>query len=90
MKIYVVYFIDSDWHQTKHIIGVFSGWEIAKGFIVTLGDDEEMGYMVSRQRINEEFTIELGLAKWNEFKFVPLRTFEEGVIPDIKAIHGLE
>ena len=37
----------------------------------------------------EEFTIELGLAKWNEFKFVPLRTFEEGVIPDIKAIHGL-
>jgi len=38
----------------------------------------------------EEFTIELGLAKWNEFKFVPLRTFEEGVIPDIKAIHGLE
>ena len=38
----------------------------------------------------EEFTIELGLAKWNEFKFVPLRTFEEGVIPDVKAIHGLE
>jgi len=38
----------------------------------------------------EEFTIELGLAKWNEFKFVPLRTFEEGVVPDIKAIHGLE
>lgn len=37
----------------------------------------------------EEFTIELGLAKWNEFKFVPLRTFEEGVLPDIKAIHGL-
>ena len=37
----------------------------------------------------EEFTIELGLAKWNSFKFVPLRTLEEGVIPDIKAIHGL-
>lgn len=37
----------------------------------------------------EEFTIELGLAKWNSFKFVPLRTFEEGVLPDIKAIHGL-
>ena len=31
-----------------------------------------------------------GLAKWNDFKFVPLRTFEEGVLPDIKAIHGLE
>ncbi|MCZ6593640.1 MAG: hypothetical protein O6943_01835 [Bacteroidetes bacterium] len=37
----------------------------------------------------EEFTIELGLAKWNSFKFVPLRTFEEGVLPDVKAIHGL-
>jgi len=37
----------------------------------------------------EEFCIELGLAGWNNLKFVPLRTFEEGVIPDIKAIHNL-
>lgn len=37
----------------------------------------------------EEFTIELGLAKWNDLKFVPLRTFEEGVLPDIKSIHNL-
>ncbi len=38
----------------------------------------------------EEFTIELGLASWNNLKFVPLRTFEEGVLPDIKVIHGLK
>jgi len=37
----------------------------------------------------EEFCIELGLAGWNNLKFVPLRTFEEGVVPDIKVIHGL-
>lgn len=38
----------------------------------------------------EEFCIELGVARWNDLKFVPLRTFEEGVIPDVRAIHGLE
>ena len=37
----------------------------------------------------EEFSIELGIARWNKLTFVPLRTFEEGVLPDIKAIHGL-
>ena len=38
----------------------------------------------------EEFSIELGIARWNELKFVPLRTFEEGVVPDVRALHGLE
>jgi hypothetical protein len=38
----------------------------------------------------EEFTVELGIANWNHLKFVPLRTFEEGVLPDIKALHGLD
>ena len=38
----------------------------------------------------EEFSIELGIARWNKLTFVPLRTFVEGVLPDIKAIHGLE
>jgi len=38
----------------------------------------------------EEFSIELGIARWNNLKFVPLRTFEEGVIPDVVAIHNLE
>lgn len=38
----------------------------------------------------EEFSIELGIASWNNLKFVPLRTFEEGVVPDVRAIHGLE
>jgi len=40
--------------------------------------------------ILKEFSIELGIARWNKLKFVPLRTFKEGVLPDIKAIHGLE
>ena len=37
----------------------------------------------------EEFTIELGVARWNDFKFVPERTFAD-VITDVTAIHGLE
>lgn len=57
--IYVVYWIDSDWYQTKHTLGVFTHWWMAKEFIDGLGDDDEMGYLVSRQRLNEEFTIEL-------------------------------
>lgn len=38
----------------------------------------------------EEFSIELGVARWNDLKFVPLRTFAEGVVPDVRALHGLE
>ena len=38
----------------------------------------------------EEFSIELGIARWNDLKFVPLRTFEEGVVPAVRALHGLE
>ncbi len=38
----------------------------------------------------EEFSIELGAARWNDLKFVPLRTFAEGVVPDVTALHGLE
>ena len=37
----------------------------------------------------EEFSIELGVARWNDLKFVPERTFGD-VITDIRAIHGLE
>ncbi len=37
----------------------------------------------------EEFTIELGVARWNNFKFVPERTFAD-VITDVRALHGLE
>jgi len=37
----------------------------------------------------EEFTIELGVARWNNFKFVPERTFAD-VIRDVTALHGLE
>ncbi len=37
----------------------------------------------------EEFCIELGVARWNDLKFVPERTFAD-VITDIRAIHGLE
>ena len=38
----------------------------------------------------EEFAIELGVASWNDLKFVPLRTFEEGVVPVVRVLHGLE
>ena len=38
----------------------------------------------------EEFSIELGIARWNNLRFVPLRTFEEGVVPAVRVLHGLE
>ena len=37
----------------------------------------------------EEFTIELGVARWNDLKFVPERMFAD-VIRDVTALHGLE
>ncbi len=37
----------------------------------------------------EEFSIELGIARWNDLKFVPERTFAD-VISDVRALHGLE
>ena len=37
----------------------------------------------------EEFAIELGIARFNFLKLVPLRTFEEGVVPYIRELHGL-
>ncbi len=37
----------------------------------------------------EEFTIELGVARLNDLKFVPERTFAD-VIRDVTALHGLE
>ncbi len=37
----------------------------------------------------EEFSIELGVARWNDLKFVPERTFAD-VIRDVTALHGLE
>ena len=37
----------------------------------------------------EEFSIELGIARWNDLKFVPERTFED-VITDVRMLHGLE
>ncbi|MGI9225588.1 MAG: hypothetical protein ACR2QX_13975 [Woeseiaceae bacterium] len=43
----------------------------------------------SRPHELEEFTIELGVARWNNLKFVPERTFAD-VIRDVTAIHGLQ
>ena len=37
----------------------------------------------------EEFSIELGVARWNDLTFVPERTFEE-VVTAVRALHGLE
>lgn len=36
----------------------------------------------------EEFSIELGVARWNDLKFVPERTFAD-VITDVRALHRL-
>ncbi len=38
----------------------------------------------------EEFCIELGVARWNDLKFVPLRTFKEGVVAAVVELHGLQ
>ena len=38
----------------------------------------------------EEFSIELGIARFNNLKFVPLMTFEEGVVPLVRGLHGLD
>ena len=43
----------------------------------------------SRPHDLEEFTIELGVARWNNLKFVPERTFAD-VFRDVTAIHGLQ
>lgn len=37
----------------------------------------------------EKFCIETGIASFNYVKIVPLITFNEGVIPTVKEIHGL-
>ncbi len=38
----------------------------------------------------QEFSIELGIARWNDLKFVPLLTFAESVVPMVRELHGLE
>ena len=38
----------------------------------------------------EEFAIELGVARWNDLKFVPLRTFADGVVPAVRELRGLQ
>ncbi len=43
----------------------------------------------SRPHDLEEFSIELGVARWNDLKFVPERTFAD-VIRDVTALHGLQ
>ncbi len=37
----------------------------------------------------EEFALETGLASFNHLKIVPLKTLAEGVLPRVKAVHGL-
>jgi hypothetical protein len=37
----------------------------------------------------QAFAIELGLASWNDLTFVPLITFEDGVVPTVANLHGL-
>ncbi len=37
----------------------------------------------------EEFALKTGLASFNNLRIVPLLTLREGVLPRIKAVHGL-
>ena len=37
----------------------------------------------------EEFALKTGLASFNNFTVVPLNTLAEGVLPRVKAVHGL-
>ena len=37
----------------------------------------------------QDFCVATGIASINELKIVPLITFQEGVIPGLKRIHGL-
>lgn len=36
------------------------------------------------------FAIELGIASWNDLTFVPLITFEDGVVPMVAQIHNID
>jgi hypothetical protein len=38
----------------------------------------------------ELFAVELGIASWNDLKIVPLITFEDGVVPMVSRVHGIE
>lgn len=38
----------------------------------------------------ELFAVELGIAGWNDLKIVPLITFEDGVVPMVSKVHGID
>ena len=59
MDIYVVYYIDSDWYSTRRIQGVCGTLFDAIRLIKSFEDAEEMEYLISKQVLDEEFTIEL-------------------------------
>jgi len=35
------------------------------------------------------FTLDTGLSSFNNLRIVPLKTLAEGVIPRVRAVHGL-
>lgn len=37
----------------------------------------------------EEFLTEPGVARWNDLRIVPLRTFAGDVVPEVRRLHGL-
>ena len=38
----------------------------------------------------EGFCVELGVARFNTLKIVPLVTFEDGVVPFVRRVHGMD
>ena len=67
--------------------GILAGyWEFPGGKV----EDGENDENALARELLEEFSIELGLAGWNKLTFVPLKTFQEGVLPAIKSIHNID
>ncbi len=67
-------------HGIHDVLGQYhSAFEYTFVWIVDADDPHQV----------EEFAFEAGLASFNTLKIVPLKTLTEGVLPRVKAVHGL-
>lgn len=70
---------------------------MAKYGVVAIHDQYHSGlehtllWVIETERPHEleEFLTELGVAAWNTFRIVPLRTFAGDVVPEVRRLHGL-
>ena len=67
-------------HGIKDVLGQYhSAFEHTFVWIVDADDPHQL----------EEFALEAGLASFNTLTIVPLKTLAGGVLPRVKAVHGL-